>query len=185
MTPRWPISGREARWIAEQQADLLLAESGITEPAVPDTIVTALDGVTVYPLAKMPVEGLLSASQPTEQGGQILIDGALPRAEQRLTLLHELKHIIDNGHHATLPRTQGVCADFAMNALTPATWLHADWQNGRQSPHELAEHYQVPVEAMERRLHDLGLRTMRPPPRRPTARCQWQPANKPKRRESP
>lgn len=186
LSPPWPVSRREARWIAEQQADLLLAELRITRPPVSDAIVTKLDGVSVYPLAKMPVDGLLSASQTTRRGGEILIDASLPRAEQRLALLHELKHIIDSGDQAE-PQTgahQGTCTDFATNVLMPVDWLHADWQAGHQSTHQLAERYNVPIEAMERRLHNLELRTRRPPPRCPPTTCQWQPLSKRKRREN-
>lgn len=168
LTPAWPISRREARWIAERQARLLLADAGITTPPVPERIVSDLSGVRVYPLTKMPIEGLLSASQPNANGGDILIDATLPMAEQRLTLMHELKHIIDGGH-ATKLRTRGrrscgeqLCTEFAFGVLMPASWLRADWNDGKRDPPELAERYQVPVEAVERRLYGLGLVKRRP-----------------------
>ena len=126
LSPAWSISRREARWIAEQQAKLLLTEAGITAPPVPERIVTELAGVNVYPLAQMPVKGLLGASKPSSRGGDILIDSTLPPAERRVTLLHELKHIIDGGH-TTRPRqlgsqtsSEGLCTDFALSVLMPA-----------------------------------------------------------------
>ena len=78
MTPPWAISRREARWIAERQARLLLANAGVTAPPVPERIVSELYGVTVYPMAQMPVKGLLGASKPNSRGGDILIDNSLP-----------------------------------------------------------------------------------------------------------
>jgi Zn-dependent peptidase ImmA (M78 family) len=183
LSPSWSISRREARWIAEQQAKLLLAEAGITAPPVPERIVTDLDGVRVYPLAQVPVKGLLGASKPNGRGGDILIDSTLPQAERRVTLMHELKHIIDGGHTTKLrqlgSQTGGerLCTDFALSVLMPAPWLRADWQAGHRSVSALAERYQVPVEAVAQRLHALGLSKGRPR-RRSRSYCQWQPHTK-------
>jgi hypothetical protein len=181
LTPAWRISRREARWIAEQQAKLLLSEVGITAPPVPDWIVTELDGVSIYLLEQMPVKGLLGVSRPNSYGGDILIDINLPRAERRVTLMHELKHIIDGGHTAKARHadsrtgSEGLCTDFALSVLIPAPWLRADWQAGQRNVSALAERYQVPVTDMARRLHTLGLSPHPPPRRGRRARCQWQP----------
>lgn len=180
LTPPWPVSRREARWVAERQAKLLLNATGITEPPIPERIVTDLDGVSVYPLTPMPVKGLMGVSKPSSRGGDILIDSTLPIAEQRVTLLHELKHIIDGGHttrahHAgSQSSAEGLCTDFAMSVLMPAAWLRADWQAGQHDPDALAERYQVPVDAVAHRLHTLGLHQHK---RRHHHRtyCQWQP----------
>lgn len=182
LTPAWRVSRREARWIAEQQAKLLLAEFDITTPPVPERIVTDLDGVSVYPLAQMPVKGLLGVSRPNATGGDILIDNSLPVTERRVTLMHELKHIIDGGHTTKARHTashtdsETLCTDFAFSVLIPAPWLHADWHAGQRDIDSLAERYQVSAEAMRHRLHTLGLRR-RAPPRRRTY-CQWQPRTK-------
>jgi Zn-dependent peptidase ImmA (M78 family) len=178
LTPAWPVSHPEARWVAEQQATLLITQTGITQPPVPARIVTALDGVNVYPLP-LPVKGLLGASRPSRHGGDILIDTTAPLPEQRVTLLHELKHIIDGGHTTRLRQTgshrggEGLCTDFAMSVLVPAPWLHADWQAGHRAVSALAERYQVPAETIEHQLHALGLlKQTRRHHRR--AHCQWQ-----------
>jgi Zn-dependent peptidase ImmA (M78 family) len=180
LSPPWSISRREAHWIAERQARLLLADAGITAPPVPERIVSNLAGVNVYPMALMPVKGLLGASKPSGRGGDILIDSSLPLAERRITLMHELKHIIDGGHATRLRQAgsqtsgEALCTDFAMSVLMPAPWLRADWQAGHRDLLALAERYQVPVEAVSHRLHDLGLLKRR---RRGLGRvyCQWQP----------
>lgn len=128
----------------------------------------------------MPVKGLLGVSRPNSYGGDILIDSTLPPAERRVTLMHELKHIIDGGHttkarHAGNPTpSEGLCTDFALSVLIPAPWLRADWQAGQRSVSALAERYQVPAQDMAHRLHTLGL-TTHAPPRRTRARCHWQP----------
>jgi Zn-dependent peptidase ImmA (M78 family) len=170
MTPNWPLSTGEARWVAEQQAALLLAEARITAPPVPERIVRDLAGVHVYELDILPVPGLLSASKPSGRGGDIVIDSTLPPPERRVTLLHELKHIIDGS------QTSGeeLCTDFALNVLMPAPWLQADWQTGQRNVGALAARYQVPTEAVEDRLHALGLQNRTRRPRR-RSYCQWQP----------
>jgi Zn-dependent peptidase ImmA (M78 family) len=181
--PSWSISRREARWIAERQAKLLLTEAGITAPPVPEAVVTELAGVNVYPLTRMPAKGLLGASKPNGRGGDILIDSTLPLAERRVTLLHELKHIIDGGHTTKLRQLgsqtngEGLCTDFALSVLMPAPWLRADWQAGHRSVSALAERYQVPAEAVAHRLHALGLLKRRPR-HRGRSYCQWQPHTK-------
>jgi Zn-dependent peptidase ImmA (M78 family) len=183
LSPAWSVSRREARWIAEQQARLLLTEASITAPPVPERIATELDGVNVYPLAHMPVKGLLSASKPSSRGGDILIDSTLPLAERRVTLLHELKHLIDGGH-TTKPRQsgshngrEGLCTDFALSVLMPAAWIRADWWAGHRNTRALAERYQVPAETVTHRLHALGLLKQRPRCRG-RSYCQWQPHTK-------
>jgi Zn-dependent peptidase ImmA (M78 family) len=165
MTPNWPLSTGEARWVAEQQAALLLAEARIVAPPVPERIVRDLAGVHVYELDILPVPGLLSASKPTAGGGDIVINCTAPLSERRVALFQELKHIID-GH------TGDACEAFAASALVPARWLHADWQAGRRSIGELADRYLVPTETVEYQLHQLGLIKRRP---RHRAHCQWQP----------
>ena len=180
LTPAWRISHREARWIAERQAKLLLADAGITAPPVPEGIVTELDGVSIYLLEQMPVKGLLGVSRPNSYGGDILIDSNLPRPERRVTLMHELKHIIDGGHTAKARHadsqtgSEGLCTDFALSVLIPASWLRADWQAGQRDVSALAERYQVPAQDMAHRLHTLGLAPHPPPRLGRRARCHWQ-----------
>ena len=182
MTPPWAISRREARWIAERQARLLLANAGVTAPPVPERIVSELYGVTVYPMAQMPVKGLLGASKPNSRGGDILIDNSLPPPERRVTLMHELKHIIDGGQATKLRQagsqtsSETLCTDFALSVLMPAPWLRADWQAGHHDLATLAERYQVPAEAVSHRLHTLRLRQH--PKRLLRSYCQWQPHSK-------
>lgn len=123
----------------------------------------------------MPVKGLMSASQPSSSGGDILIDSTLPRSERRVALLHELKHLIDGGHTTELQASRdhdAVCTDFALGVLIPASWLRADWNAGHRNVCELAERYQVPEETMQHRLYTLGLHRRRPPSRQ-RIYCQW------------
>lgn len=189
LTPPWAISQSRARQITERQAKLLLAAANITTPPVPIEIVSGLDGVHVYPLPEIPVRGLLGASKPSAKGGDILIDSTLPLAEQRVTLLHELKHIIDGGHLTRLHQRgqystgEQLCTDFALSVLMPAAWVLNDWNNGQRNTTELAERYQVPPHAVEQRLHALGV-TKRRPSHRHKITCQWHPQSKTNKRSN-
>lgn len=180
LTPPWAISEKRARWIAERQAKLLLADAGVTTPPVPTEIVSRLDGIHVYPLPEISVKGLLGASKPSTRGGDILIDCGSPGPEQRIALLHELKHIIDGGHTTRMHQRgrcsngEQLCTEFAFDVLMPAAWLRNDWNKGQRAAAKLAERYQVPVEAVERRLHALGLTKHHPKARHRTT-CQWHP----------
>jgi Zn-dependent peptidase ImmA (M78 family) len=180
LTPKWAISQRRARQITERQAKLLLAGANITAPPVPTAIVSRLEGIYVCPLRNMPVKGLLSASKPSARGGDILIDANLPMDEQRVTLLQELKHIIDGGHaiqpcaHGLCTRDEQLCTDFALRVLMPSAWLRDDWNNGPRDTAELAERYQVPIDAVEQRLHILGL-VEHGAKARDRITCQWHP----------
>lgn len=182
LTPTWPVSHAEARWIAEQQAALLIAATGLTKPPVPLSVITDIDGINIFLLTEMPVKGVLGASRSSGRGGDILIDCTLPLREQRLTLLHELKHIID-GERGTKHYKPGsksgreaLCTHFATNVLMPAAWIERDWQAGRRSVSALAKRYQVSTERMEHRLEALGLVKRRERQNQRHAQCQWYPA---------
>ena len=64
LSPAWSVSRREGRWIAEEQAKLLLNEAGIAGPPVPEQIVSDLAGVNIYPLAQIPSR---ASSAPASQ----------------------------------------------------------------------------------------------------------------------
>lgn len=171
LTPAWALSRSEARWVTHQQAALLISTAGIPGPPVPERIASELDGVHVYRSQDTPARGLLSASRPSHEGGDILIDSTASEAEQRVALMHELKHVIDGANN---DGCDGLCADFAMSVLIPAEWLRSDWHAGERDLIALAERYQVPRETIENRLHSLGL--IKTTPRRyRRVRCQWNP----------
>ena len=79
LTPAWALSRSEARWVTHQQAALLISTAGIPGPPVPERIASELDGVHVYRSQDTPARGLLSASRPSHEGGDILIDSTAPK----------------------------------------------------------------------------------------------------------
>lgn len=162
LVPTWPVAPAERRWITERQAALLLLETGTLGPPVPNRVVTELDGITVTESEQLP-DGLLGASQARPDGGDILVSANLSPLEQRITIFHELKHVIDGGSAARARRTayrdhcERSCEHFARAVLVPTATLHADWQAGHRGVAALARRYQVSESLMAARLHDLGL----------------------------
>lgn len=163
LVPTWPVAPAERRWITERQAAMLLLKSGTLGPPVHNRVVTELEGITVTESEQLP-GGLLGASQARPDGGDILVSANLSPLEQRITLFHELKHVIDGGSAAHARRTahrdhcERSCEHFARAALIPTAALHADWQAGHRGVAALARRYQVSEPLMAARLHDLGLR---------------------------
>jgi len=149
LEPTWPVAPAERRWITERQAALLLLKSDTLGPPIPNRVVTELEGITVTESEQLP-KGLLGASQA-------------PPLEQRVTIFHELKHVIDGLSAAHARRAshrnqcERSCEHFARAVLVPAAALHADWQAGHRRIPALARRYQVSESLMAARLHELGL----------------------------
>lgn len=165
MAPRRPVSPSEARRIAEHQASVLLLAMGVTEPAVPESVVTDLSFVQVRRRSGLPVSGM---TVTRDVGWQIVLDADEPVTRQRVTLLHQLKLAIDQPRmpwlypaateSAALARVERTCTYFAICVLMPAPWVLGDWQAGRRDVDGLAARYQVSVRTMRTRLAELGLR---------------------------
>ncbi len=162
LEPTWPVAPAERRWITERQAALLLLKSDTLGPPIPNRVVTELEGITVTESEQLP-KGLLGASQARPDGGDILVSASLPPLEQRVTIFHELKHVIDGLSAAHARRAshrnqcERSCEHFARAVLVPAAALHADWQAGHRRIPALARRYQVSESLMAARLHELGL----------------------------
>lgn len=164
MAPRRPVSPSEARRIAEHQASALLLASGVTRPAVPESVVTDLRFVHVRRWRGLTVSGMTVSR---EAGWEIVLDADEPLTRQRVTLLHELKHVLDEPSMPWLypaattgeavARIERTCTYFAVCVLMPASWLLRDWLHGHRDVRRLACRYQVSAQAMHARLAELGL----------------------------
>jgi hypothetical protein len=164
LMPSRPVSLIEAQVVAERQATRLLALWCLEEPPVPQFVISHLPGVFVKREAHMPVAGM---SFPAPGHWRIVINRDEPTQRQRFTLAHEFKHFLDDPviHrvHAHVPdrqrtdRAEDLCDYFAACLLMPRSWVKRDWSDGCQHVGELAWRYRVSLEAMSRRLDDLGL----------------------------
>lgn len=165
LAPVRPLTVLESCWVAEHQAGLLLKLAAITEPPVPETVITELPRLIVR-----------RAHLTRSAGGCRWLDGrwcVLLNADdcatrQRFSLCHEAKHIIDHGRERLLypptawlsasERAERVCEYFAACLLMPRAWVRRAWTTGLQDIRELTEAFDVSRSAMTIRLSQLGLR---------------------------
>jgi hypothetical protein len=172
LVPRRGLSPAEARHIAEHQAALLLAHTGIDKPAVPESIVTDLPFLAVTHRPGFPTSGM--ATQ-TDSGWVIVLRAEEAKVRQRFSLIHEFKHILDDTYiewmyptrngYSPEDRAERICDYFAACVLMPRMWVKRDWAGGGiQDVARLARRYRVSQVAMAVRLSELRLLP-------PTPRC--------------
>ncbi len=164
MVPLRPLRYSEALRLAELQAQKFLALSGITEPAVPERIITELPKLHVARLSPFPTSG---ASHWSQGLWLVAINGSEPTTRQRFSLAHEFKHIVDhrfvrltysdfpeNERHEMVER---LCDYFAGCLLMPRPWLKRVYCSGLQHLPDLAEAFGVSQAAVTVRLNQIGL----------------------------
>jgi len=171
IVPLRPLRYSEALRLAELQAQRFLMMVGVTEPAVPERIITELPKVRVTRLTPFPTSG---ASHWTHSQWLVVINGAEPITRQRFSLAHEAKHIIDHRFasliYSRLPvrdreaLVENICDYFAGCLLMPRPWLKRIYCAGQQHLADLAQTFGVSQAAMAVRLNQVGLTP-------PTARC--------------
>ncbi len=168
--PLRPLRYSEALRLAELQAQRFLALTGITEPSVPERIITELPHVQVNRLSPFPSSG---ASHWTRGRWLVILNGSEPATRQRFSLAHEAKHIIDhrfvkviysnfteNERHDMIER---ICDYFAGCLLMPRPWVKRIYCSGNQHLPDLAQTFGVSQAAMSVRLNQIGL--IEPTPR--------------------
>lgn len=171
LLPRRPLLLAEALQVAELQATRLLKLQGVEDLPVPDEVITSLPRILVETDRSLPdsVSGC-SDWDRLRRCWVILINPREPRTRQRLTMLHEYKHIIDHGSPGLLRPNlvngmqmapeEYVADYFAGCALMPRRTLKAAWANGAQSVGALAATFHVSTRAMQVRLKQVGLVTL-------------------------
>lgn len=161
LQPTRAMSWSEAHAIAERQAGLLLDLMHISEPPVPQFVISSLPGVFVEWRDDWPAE---ATSVHLGRHWQVIVRATDRRQRQRFSLAHEFKHILDDcGHGLDDPRhdrCERLCNYFAACLLMPRPWIKHDYYGGLQSPYKLARRYYVSVEATKTRLSELGLTHM-------------------------
>ncbi|MDX6285904.1 MAG: hypothetical protein QOG53_1389 [Frankiales bacterium] len=164
LVPNRPLRYREAERLAELQANRLRELLGIDGPRLPDEAITELPRILVAAEHDLPVSG----SAHWSNGRWIIVLNALDHPlRQRFSLCHELKHVLDHTTKASLyPEEAGLPASvkaeriadlFAAMLLMPKRHVKRLYGEGVQQPTELAEHFEVSVQAMNYRLQQLGL----------------------------
>jgi Zn-dependent peptidase ImmA (M78 family) len=191
----------EALQRAELQASRLLQLRGVTDPAVPAEIVTSLPRIMIDYDPDLPRHAASGVSDwdAHRRAWVISVNPDEPATRQRITILHEYKHIIDHYHPGLggrLPRTiygltpvEYIAEYFAGCVLMPRTWVKAAYCDGIQHPVELARLFDVSPRAMTVRLEQIGLiehaAPATQPPRNPGYRLQPRSAHRYHRSQSP
>lgn len=164
LVPQRPLGFTEARRIAETQATRLLSAIGATEPAIVTDALTDALGISVQRQNGLPTSGLTTQAG---NGWVVVLSADEATARARFSLVHEIKHILDDPLIDWLYRPSGgqsaeliaerICDCFAAAVLMPKAWIKRDWGNGHQNLRNLAARYGVSMAAMSYRLGELRL----------------------------
>ncbi len=159
----------EALRLAELQANRLLELSGVRDIPVPIEVVTDLPRVHIDYEVDMPASGA-SDWDSHSKTWVITLNALEPDTRQRLSVLHEYKHIIDHGSaglvaarsdrtYYGLSQEEFLAEYFAGCVLMPKRILKRAWGDGIQRVSDLAELFDVSERAMQVRLGQIGLLT--------------------------
>ncbi|MFT3855122.1 MAG: ImmA/IrrE family metallo-endopeptidase [Ilumatobacteraceae bacterium] len=171
LQPQRPLTIDEAISIAERQAYRLLQVLGITRAPIPEEAITGLSRVAIRRDPQLPSVGFVHWHHDT---WLIHINSQDHPYQQRLTIAHEFKHIIDRLDQPTaaylahqdrpLHHLEERFADyFARCVYLPKPLLLRYYTAGIQDPTTLAEHFEVPEPIVRLRLRELGLIDHEPP----------------------
>lgn len=167
VAPRRPLESPEVLAVAEQQASRLLrAFSASTGGPI-----ATREMIESLPFLVVEYDTNLGASAVTERlpDGRwlVVVNKSEPATRQLFSLAHELKHVLDAEATETLyPPTRWhtaearseKAADYFASCLTMAKRnVIRDWCSGLQHIEKLARRYGVSPQAMQFRLHQLGL----------------------------
>jgi len=165
--PLRPLRYSEALRLAEIQAQKFLALTGITEPSVPERIISDLPYVQVTRMIPFPTSG---ATHWSAGRWMVVLNGSEPVTRQRFSLAHEAKHIIDDRFvrliYSQFPANERaamvehVCDFFAGCLLMPRPWvkrLFCSRVTGMQELPRLAAAFGVSQAAISVRLNQIGL----------------------------
>lgn len=164
LVPQRTASFTEALRVAEQQAARLLSRFDIRQWPVPEMILLELPRIQVEQRFDLPTSGC-SFWDGDRRTWVIQVNGTEPVTRQRLTLMHEYKHIVDHGRVELLYGTGPAArvhaehaADyFAGCALVPKALLKRAWGDRIQHVADLAAAFDVSPQAIAVRLTQTGL----------------------------
>ena len=130
LMPDRALSTAESLRVAELQAARLLELSGITTPAMPESVIAELPRIKLRRLSPLPMSGYTAWSKGH---WVIALNGAESATRQRFSLAHEFKHILDHpfidASYGRLPGSaeqqwaERLCDYFAACLLMPKAWV--------------------------------------------------------------
>jgi Zn-dependent peptidase ImmA (M78 family) len=169
LLPKRRLHLYEALRIAELQANRLLELSSVRDVPVPIEVVIELPRIHIDYEVDMPASGS-SDWDARHKTWVITLNALEPETRQRLSILHEYKHIIDHGSAGLVPdphprtyyglsQEEFLAEYFAGCVLMPKRILKRAWGDGIQHITDLAEIFDVSERAMQVRLRQVGLLT--------------------------
>jgi hypothetical protein len=186
LVPLRPLTHIESLVVAERQATRFLQLSGVTEPPVPDSVITSLPRIHVEPVA---LGGTQGGAQWSNGRWIVVINSLDSSGRQRFSLFHEFKHIVDHPFRNLLyPDSRSgdgeewietLCERFAADVLMPRAWVKRAWARDRiQTTRALARLFGVSLQAMRIRLEQLDfIEPVR-------ARCSYSPTHRPNKEDA-
>ena len=158
----------EALRIAELQAERLRRLRGYSDIPVSLNIIKTLPRLLIEQDDELPAKAASGVSywDATRRSWIIGLNSTEPATRQRLSALHEYKHIVDHYHpgivdHGRRPAgmepAEYVADYFAGCVLVPKRLLKAAYYDGIQRVTDLAELFDVSRRAIEVRLTQVGL----------------------------
>ncbi len=165
LIPQRALDTREAMMIAEKQALHMRRLLDLhNEPLLPEGALRTLPGVHVETVTGLDVSG---ATRQVAGTWIVLLNQDEPPVRQRFSLAHELKHVIDDhaidklyprqGWLTAKDRAEKVCDFFAACLLMPRPLVKRLYSQGVQNPLDLGRRFEVSPQAMNIRLHQIGL----------------------------
>lgn len=168
LRPDRPLTLHEAAAIAERQAQRLLHLRGASRAPIPAEVVTGLYQIEVRLEPRLPIAGYVHWARDTFL---IHVNANDHSYEQRLTIAHELKHIVDHAldrNAADLANPPGtdrsahdieesVAEYFARCLLMPKNLVLQHHAQGAQRADQISRIFAVPRYAARQRLLELGL----------------------------
>jgi len=170
--PKRPLDLGEAIRMAELQAERLLSAHGVSNPPVPELVLSTFPRVQVV---RATLAGAAVTSQWARGRWIVILNRTDAPTRQRFSLAHEFKHILDQPSSEVLyPSVLGGLArsiseqaadHFAASFLMPSRWLLDALTTGTDSCTRLAERFAVSAQAIQVRLSVLGFSPGAAPPR--------------------
>ena len=158
LVPEWRTSMRDAKRLAETQAWVLLADAEVDQPPVPSRVIECFPEIAVSHR-----EGMEHSGRVSFDGKRWVIELSADETPERrrMTLFHELKHVIDDPldeviYQGDSKRREKVADYFAAQVLIPKPWLKYDVTSGITDPGHLARRYCVSRAAMDAQLEEIG-----------------------------
>lgn len=164
MMPKFTLSHTQALRVAERQAVRLARYFDAECRVITETDLASITRLSIERSCghqQCPISG---HSYYADRTWHISVEACEPRARQRFTIAHELKHIIDAGcrldhlyRHLSTDQIERVCDYFAANLLMSKHAVYHLWGEGLRTPEALAMACHVSLSAMKRRMRELAL----------------------------